>query len=142
MACEKEINQGEENLIINCLADTDELIILRKEIPGQNDLPYFPFRTTYQKFKDCLIAPTSLHFTVDDPANEDVEDEITFPLGGGTILFYSKLIGRKAVIIFVNNLLLPQRNVQPDYFTPNFTTGEITRPDGFKPGDYVEVFPL
>lgn len=140
MACTKEINA--DNLLEVCLADSDELIIVRTESVGPVDTKNI-FRTTYGQFKSCLIAPASLHFFVDDPENEDVPDELTYPLGGGTILFYSKLIGRNAAIIHVNGTPLPQKaGFQPDYCTINFTSGEITRPDTFKAGDFVEVFPL
>jgi len=138
MACSKEINTN-NNLLGECLSDSDELIVMRIDETG-DQLRHIK-RITWGQLKSCSSVP-GIFFTVDDPANEDVPDKITYPLGGGTILFLSALIGRKAVIIHVNNLPLPQREVQPDYFTPNFTSGEITRPDTFKPGDYVEVFIL
>lgn len=136
MACTKEINQGDTNKIVSCLSDTDEVIVLRK-VMGV----YQPFRITYAELKSCIIAPPSISFIVDDPANNDIPDVLTFPLGGGTIFFSSSLIGRRSVIVMVNTACLPQKaRYQPDYCTPDFTTGEIIRPDGFKTGDFVEVY--
>lgn len=132
--CKHEVNA--DNLITDCLLDTDQVILLRM-VAGHLK----PFRTTYLKLKNCLIAPPAICFYVDDLANIDTAD-VTYPLGGGTIFFSSTLIGRRSVIVLVNNVPLPRRNMQPDYYTPNFTTGEITRPNTFKSGDYVEVIPL